>query len=139
MKYETIRSHLEGIPFMDPDRAEVLFNFVLQKKPSECLELGFAHGASSCYIAAALEELGRGHLTTVDLTSLAETRKPSIEDLLSTADWRGGIESYQTRRNPGGSPGALWVQGSSTGMTSPDRTARSGTSTRVRRPSLTTV
>lgn len=92
MKFEEIRSHLEGIPFISPEQAEVLYKFILDKKPSECLELGFGHGTSSCYIAAALDELGRGHLTSVDLISAVEWQKPSIEDLLL----KTGLREYVT-------------------------------------------
>jgi predicted O-methyltransferase YrrM len=46
------------------------------------LELGFAHGVSSCYISAALKQNGKGHLTSVDLLS-SKMREPSIENLLN--------------------------------------------------------
>lgn len=91
MKFTEIVSQLEGIPFISPHFARVLYNFILEEKPLQCLELGFAHGASSCYIAAALDELGTGHLTCVDLLS-SKQRKPSIEDLLSQTN----LESYVT-------------------------------------------
>lgn len=60
---------------------------VLEHKPSAVIELGFRHGVSSCYIAAALDELGEGHLTTVDLSG-ARTATPNIEDLLETLGLR---------------------------------------------------
>jgi len=81
MKFEALLKHIEGIPYISPRAGKVLYDFIIEKRPAECLELGFAHGASSCYVAAALDEIGAGHLTAVDLLSSAE-RKPSIEDLL---------------------------------------------------------
>jgi len=81
MKFEEVLAEVEGIPYISPRAGKVLYDFVLEARPRECLELGFAHGASSCYVAAALDELGEGHLTAVDLLSSAE-RRPSIEDLL---------------------------------------------------------
>ena len=92
MKFSEIRSHLEGIPFIDPQRAEVLYNFIVENKLSECLELGFAYGTSSCYIAAALDEIGEGHLTSVDLLDAAEWQKPCIEELLT----KTGLGKYVT-------------------------------------------
>ena len=91
MKFEGAYDILHDIPFLDSRRARILYDFILREKPSECLELGFAHGVSSCYIAAALQELGRGHLTSVDLL-LSIDRKPNLEDLLA----RTGLASYVT-------------------------------------------
>ena len=54
--------------------------------------MGFGHGAFSGYIAAALEELGQGHLTTVDLVSAREGQQPTIEDLLA----RTGLQQWVT-------------------------------------------
>ena len=60
MQFETVQRLVEGIPFIMPELARNVYDFVLQTKPRQCLELGFGHGASSCYIAAALEEFGHG-------------------------------------------------------------------------------
>ena len=90
MKFEVVRSQLEGIPYIDPKRAQVLYNFIIENKPSECLELGFAHGVSSCYIAAALDELGAGRLTSVDLIPSMTWQDPAIEELLT----KTGLAKY---------------------------------------------
>jgi predicted O-methyltransferase YrrM len=82
LKFEEVRGLVDGVPFMKPDQAQILYDFILQKQPRDCLELGFAHGVSVCYTAAALQELGRGHLTAVDLTISREWQQPSIEELL---------------------------------------------------------
>jgi predicted O-methyltransferase YrrM len=79
--FDRARAHLAGIPYLEPAAARRLYDFILATGPRDCLELGFAHGASSCYIAAALDETGRGRLTTVDLESTARL-EPSIETLL---------------------------------------------------------
>jgi predicted O-methyltransferase YrrM len=92
MKFDEIRSHVDGIPYTQPEWGELLYNFIVDNKPAECLELGFAHGVSSCYMAAALDELGTGHLTAVDLLDAADWQKPSIEDLLL----RTGLQKYVT-------------------------------------------
>ena len=69
---------------MDVDEAWELYNFVLNKRPSRCLELGHAHGVSSLYIAAALDEIGDGHLDSVDLEA-SLNRSPNIESLFEQA------------------------------------------------------
>jgi predicted O-methyltransferase YrrM len=92
MKFAEIRSRLEGVPFITPEQARTLYDFVCEQRPEESLELGFGHGASSCYIAAALQEAGGGHLTCVDLWSAVEWQKPRIEELLQET----GLADYVT-------------------------------------------
>ncbi len=82
MKFEDIRSQVRGVPYVMDDMAHDLYHFILRTRPAQCLELGFGHGASSCYIAAALDEIGSGHLTAVDLLPAKEWQNPSIEELL---------------------------------------------------------
>jgi predicted O-methyltransferase YrrM len=67
---------------MTQDQARIIYDFILDKQPERILELGFAHGVSSCYMAAALDEIGGdGHVLTIDQHA-AERRKPRINDLL---------------------------------------------------------
>jgi predicted O-methyltransferase YrrM len=91
MKFDDVAAVLDGIPYMSPRKGRVFYDFVMETKPEECLELGFAHGVSSCYIAAALHERGRGHLTAVDLES-GRGIQPSIEELLR----RTGLTEWVT-------------------------------------------
>jgi hypothetical protein len=44
-------------------RGRELYDFIRRERPVECLELGFAHGVSTVYIAAGLEANCAGHLT----------------------------------------------------------------------------
>ena len=92
MDFATIADHLDGIPYIQPNRARMLYDFILEQKPAQCLELGFAHGTSSCYIAAALGEIGTGHLTAVDLSLDQVDFDPSLEALLE----RTGLARYVT-------------------------------------------
>ncbi len=95
MKLDDVRTCLGGFPLktgIGPRKGEILYDFVLKNKPLECLELGFAHGSSSCYTAAALDELGEGHLTSVDLLKAGEWQDPRIEELLSAT----GLEQRVT-------------------------------------------
>lgn len=82
MKFEAIRELIQGVPYVMDDMAFDLYHHVLETGPKGCLELGFGHGASSCYVAAALDELGQGHLTSVDLLAAKEWQDPTIEQLL---------------------------------------------------------
>jgi len=90
MKFEEIKKLIHGVPYVMDDMAYDLYHFILEEKPLECLELGFGHGASSCYVAAALQERGEGHLTSVDLLPAKEWQSPAIEELLEKTglgDW----------------------------------------------------
>jgi predicted O-methyltransferase YrrM len=91
MQFEVVRDAIAGIPHTSPENGKKLYQHILKTRPVEALELGFAHGVSSCYIAAALAEIGSGHLTCVDLESSGEL-SPTLEDLLRRLD----LASYVT-------------------------------------------
>lgn len=76
---------LKGIPHMSSQSGTALYNHIFEMKPKQCLELGFAHGVSSCYIATALKDIGEGHLTSVDIDT-SRYRIPPIEELLNLTD-----------------------------------------------------
>jgi predicted O-methyltransferase YrrM len=99
MKYNEVNSLVKGIPFTTERNAEKLYNFIIDNKIQNVLELGFAHGTASCYIAAALDEQKSGHLVAVDLIAAEELFKPTINDLLK----KTGLASYVTiaRENTG--------------------------------------
>lgn len=80
MKFEEIESHLRGIPHTPSEDGKVLYNFVLENKISNILELGFQHGVSTNYFAAALDELGSGKILTID-REIARNENPNIFEL----------------------------------------------------------
>jgi predicted O-methyltransferase YrrM len=94
LKFDAVRAVLKDTPYMGVDEGWELYNFVLRNRPRRCLELGHAHGASSLYIAAALNEIGEGHLDSVDLLSSAE-REPNIESLFAEAGLTRYLSIYR--------------------------------------------
>ena len=78
---------------MSLGQAKYLERFIKSKKLSNLLELGFAHGVSSCYLASILDDCGRGHLTTIDLAS-ARHRQPNIEELLNKLNLDNYVSIY---------------------------------------------
>lgn len=66
---------------VDQATGELLHNLVSMVKPLHVLELGTWRGASAIYMADALQQLGRGHLITVE-KSEANTRiaRANIEE-----------------------------------------------------------
>lgn len=91
MEFAMAAAYLADIPMMKPYAGRRMYDFVLQHKPERILELGFAHGVSTCYMAAALDELGRGHITTLDREK-SRARQPDIDTNLSVL----GLEQYVT-------------------------------------------
>ncbi len=89
MKFESIKEILKGIPHTPPDDGFLLYNFILENKLKNILELGFQHGVSTLYIAAALDEIGQGKITTIDNLT-AKDAEPTIIEL---AD-RAGLSKY---------------------------------------------
>jgi len=81
MKFGNAARHLADTPHISRHSARILYDFLLTERPADCLELGFAHGAGSGYIAAALDEMDKGHLTCVDIESSLGFQ-PTIEQTL---------------------------------------------------------
>ena len=63
---DAVTRALSGVPYMSHAQAERMRDFMLRTQPVDVLEIGFFRGRSSCYVASVLEEMGRGHLTTID-------------------------------------------------------------------------
>ena len=80
MQFAEVHALIDGIPHMTKDQGQTVHDFLLKKGSTRVLELGFAHGVSTCVFAAAMEETG-GHVTTIDRV-WAQHREPNIYELL---------------------------------------------------------
>lgn len=80
MDFDAVARRVKGVPHTRPEQGRVLYDHVL-RAGVDVLELGFAHGVSTCYMAAALDELGHGRVTTIDRRGI-DLRRPSIYELL---------------------------------------------------------
>jgi predicted O-methyltransferase YrrM len=76
VRFEDIQRAVEGVPIMTPAQGRVIYDHVLDNKPRDILELGTASGVSAAYMAAALDELGRGSITTLDREQLLPATLP---------------------------------------------------------------
>src|SRR3954467_15050519 len=72
---------------MSPEQGRIVYDHVRATRPAEVLELGTAHGVGAAYLAAALEDSGGGHLTTVDFAGARYD--PSPEARLARAGVAG--------------------------------------------------
>lgn len=93
MTPEDVKKALGDTPFMDLDQGREVTRFIRQQRIRDVLELGFAHGASTCYLAAALADTGGGSIVTVD-TEEARGRDPNIDELLSRCGLQGMVTRY---------------------------------------------
>jgi predicted O-methyltransferase YrrM len=85
MKFQEVDRVAHGVPYINPRNARKIYQFIVDNQAiRSVLELGFAHGTASCYLAAALDETG-GTWTCVDREEARHLFKPSIEDLLERA------------------------------------------------------
>ncbi|HEY2675413.1 MAG TPA: class I SAM-dependent methyltransferase [Steroidobacteraceae bacterium] len=76
-----IEETLANTPGSRDDAAGEIAGFILQHGLKNCLELGFAHGKTTAYMAHSTAKIG-GKTTAIDLES-ARTRTPNIYDALS--------------------------------------------------------
>lgn len=83
--FESVKSSFDDLPYMRHPQAKLMRDLVIERDARDILEIGFFHGKSSAYFAAILEDLGRGHLVTIDHES-ARQREPNIEQVLSVLD-----------------------------------------------------
>ncbi len=52
---------------LQPGTMESIYHCVVNSGPRDCVELGTGYGATTCVIAAALDEIGGGQVTTVNM------------------------------------------------------------------------
>jgi predicted O-methyltransferase YrrM len=82
MTFDKIHQRVGHVPFIAKRNAKLLYELIVKNRLTNILELGIAHGTATCYMAAALEELGGGCITSVDLLAVANEFKPSAEEQL---------------------------------------------------------
>lgn len=86
------------LPHTHRKRGRSLYRHIRRNRPENLLELGTARGGSAVFIAAALQENGTGHLTTVDSMRWKRT-DPSPHEVLTSAGLREWVTidaSYST-------------------------------------------
>jgi predicted O-methyltransferase YrrM len=81
MHFDKIADVVDGIPHMRRRFGRRLYDHVVEHELADVLELGCYHGVSTCYLAGAVDELGRGHVTTLDRKE-ALALDPTVHDLL---------------------------------------------------------
>jgi len=72
MKLQETHSIVGSVPLISKENGHFLYDLVLREGLTDILELGIAHGTATCYMAAALQELGEGSITAVDLIEVKD-------------------------------------------------------------------
>jgi predicted O-methyltransferase YrrM len=86
MKFDAISAVVNGVPYINVQNARYLYDLIIHERIARILELGIAHGTATCYMAAALDELGGGAITSVDLLETQSEFTPSPEEQLARAN-----------------------------------------------------
>lgn len=84
MKLDDVEARLGELdydPLTSRFGGRLLYGLIVGSRARHVLELGFAHGTSTAYIAAALDEVGGNLVTTID-RRVARSLRPNIEELL---------------------------------------------------------
>lgn len=97
MRFDQMAAVVGGIPHTSEKRGRQLYDHVVRTRPEEVLELGFAHGTSSCYLAAAMEANGTGRLTTIDRRASLGL-EPSLPELLERSGPSHRVEIVTPRQ-----------------------------------------
>jgi predicted O-methyltransferase YrrM len=82
MTFDDVHGIVAPFALSSEEKLSELYQFVLASRPREILDIGCYRGGSALVMAAALDELGRGRVTTYDRVS-AGSLSPNVHDLLT--------------------------------------------------------
>jgi predicted O-methyltransferase YrrM len=80
MKFEVVADLLEDVPIMAREQGRRVYDHLRAAGAEDVLDIGTGSGCSAAYMAAAVDENGRGRITTVD--TVAVPRDPSAAETL---------------------------------------------------------
>jgi len=90
MTFSEVNALVGHVPYISKRNARYVYDLITEHRLARILELGIAHGTATCYMAAALAEIGAGHVTAVDLIESRELFQPTAEDQVR----RTGLDAY---------------------------------------------
>jgi predicted O-methyltransferase YrrM len=82
VRFDQIHDLVGHVRFINKANARFVYDLIVRDKLRTILELGIAHGTATCYMAAALQEIGGGTVTAVDILRAKDVFKPSPEEQL---------------------------------------------------------
>ena len=93
MTPDEVKKIVGDLPHMTLEQGKRITEFIRQNEIRNILELGFCHGVSTCYMAAALDDGEAGSITTIDL-ECSVNKEPNIEQLLEKTEQRHKVTFY---------------------------------------------
>src|SRR5687768_1097250 len=97
MQYAKIHALVGHVPFISKANATFIYELIVRHKLRNILELGIAHGTATCVMAAALEEIGGGKITAVDLLDKKGHYDPTPEAQLERSGLSQFVEIVRTK------------------------------------------
>lgn len=88
---QDVRATIGDIPYMTLEQAESMTRHIANNNISSILELGFFHGASTCYMANAISDRADGHIIAVDRERARDELDPTVETLLGKMGLRDRV------------------------------------------------
>ena len=93
MTNDEVAAIVGNTPHMTRAQADQITQFISEHGIQSILELGFKHGVSTSFMAAALARSGGGSIVTIDLES-ARALEPNIEQLLDRVGERSRVQVF---------------------------------------------
>lgn len=97
MKFKAVEDLVGKVPYISKNNAFFIYNFIIDNNIKNILERGIAHGTATSYMAAALDELGAGKITAVDLESVKNNFNPSCEEQLQKCNLGEYVEIHRMK------------------------------------------
>jgi predicted O-methyltransferase YrrM len=97
MTPEEIKKLVGDLPWMSLEQGRVMTDFIHRHDIKNILELGFFHGVSTCYMAAAISAVQNGGIVTIDRET-ARSMAPNIEQLLDRVALRDKVRIFYEPR-----------------------------------------
>src|SRR6056297_4206831 len=98
MEFEAVADIVDGHPHMRRPAARKVYDHVIRTEARRVLELGAFHGVSTCYLAAAVDELGSGRVVTMDRSESARL-EPNVFELLEQTGLRDRVDVVLAQRS----------------------------------------
>lgn len=98
MEFEAVAEIVDGHPHMRRPAARKVYDHVIRTEARRVLELGAFHGVSTCYLAAAVDELGSGRVVTMDRVE-SERLDPNVFQLLEQTGLRDRVDVILAQRS----------------------------------------
>ncbi|RMB12642.1 class I SAM-dependent methyltransferase [Eilatimonas milleporae] len=89
LNFETVESRIGKYPATNAVDGRKVYDYIIENKIENILEIGTAHGKSACYMASALDTLGRGKVITLDIPA-ANNYDPNVYHVSEEA----GLSEY---------------------------------------------